>query len=126
MFGHSEQSENTTIRPETQGQNGARARPVIQNLGILYFLKLMKIIGSRARGKLGLKMKVKGYYNWNNLRTRTKEFITPVREFNQEEGQTELKPGSTFTQTTHFSADKGSKARTDSQVCNVRCIYYFL
>lgn len=56
MFGHSEQSENTAIRLTTQGQNGARARPVIQNLGILYFLKLMKIIGSRAWGKLDLKM----------------------------------------------------------------------
>lgn len=32
MFGHSEQSENTAIRLTTQGQNGARARPVIQNL----------------------------------------------------------------------------------------------
>ena len=71
-------------------------------------------------------MKVKGNHKWNNLRTRTKEFITPVREFNQEEGQTELKPGSTFIQTIHFSADKGIKARTDSQVCNVHCIYCFL
>lgn len=79
MFGHSEQSENTAIRPATQGQNGARVRPVIQSLGILYFLKLMKIIGSRARGKLGLKMNVKGYHNRNNLRTRTKEFIIPVK-----------------------------------------------
>ena len=95
--GHSEQSVNTAIRPETQGQNGTRARPVIQNLGILYFLKLIKIIGSRAWGKLYLKMKVTGYHNQNNLRTRTKEFIMPVREFNHQESQTDLKPGCTFT-----------------------------
>ena len=115
------------MRPETQGQNGARARPVIQNLGILYFLKLMKIFGFRAWGKLYLKMKVKGYHNQNNLRTRTKEFITPVREFNHQESQTDLKPGCTFTQTIpwaiQFSADKGSKARTDSRL---QCALYLL
>lgn len=37
--------------PAAQGQNRVRTRPVIQNLGTLYFLKFMKIIGSRAWGK---------------------------------------------------------------------------
>ena len=43
--------------------------------------------------KLGLQMEVKGYDNLKNLRTMTEEFITPVREFNHQEGQTDLKPG---------------------------------